>query len=116
MKNTGRMSGNVQGIKRDGNQGYGFRMANRGLPFGEFPGNDGKGYLVRTESGVRIAMTCFGQELFFDATNPDARSYVWSKIKQNYWDKGARLCTGWMWRSRNTLPMTIPITDISWEA
>ena len=50
-----------------------------------------KGYLVRTESGVRIAMTCFGQELFFDATNPDARSYVWSKIKENYWDKGARL-------------------------
>ena len=31
-----------------------------------------KGYLVRTEHGVRISMTCFGQELFFDATNPEA--------------------------------------------
>lgn len=50
-----------------------------------------KGYLVRTEHGLRISMTCFGQELFFDATNPDARAFVWSKIKQNYWDQGARL-------------------------
>lgn len=50
-----------------------------------------KGYLVRTETGVRIAMRCFGQELFFDATNPEARSYVWNKIKENYWDQGARL-------------------------
>ena len=70
-----------------------------------------KGYLVRTESGVRIAMTCFGQELFFDATNPDARSYVWSKIKENYWE---RVFTGWMWRSRNIPPMISAITDISW--
>lgn len=50
-----------------------------------------KGYLVRTEKGVRIAMTCFGQELFFDATNPEARSFVWGKIKENYWDKGIKL-------------------------
>ena len=50
-----------------------------------------KGYLVRTENGVRISMTCFGQELFFDATNPEARAFVWSKIKQNYWDNGAKL-------------------------
>ena len=50
-----------------------------------------KGYLVRTEHGVRISMTCFGQEVFFDATNPDARNYVWNKIKESYWDKGARL-------------------------
>lgn len=50
-----------------------------------------KGYLVRTEQGVRITMTCFGQEVFYDATNPDARTYVWDKIKENYWDKGARL-------------------------
>ena len=50
-----------------------------------------KGYLVRTEHGVRISMTCFGQELFFDATNPEARAYVWEKIKKNYWEQGAKL-------------------------
>ncbi len=50
-----------------------------------------KGYLVRTEHGVRISMTCFGQELFFDATNPEARAFVWGKVKSNYWDQGAKL-------------------------
>lgn len=50
-----------------------------------------KGYLVQTESGVRITMLCGGNEVFFDATNPEARDYVWKKIKQNYWDQGARL-------------------------
>lgn len=50
-----------------------------------------KGYLVRTEEGVRITMLCEGNEVFFDATNPDARAFVWDKIKKNYWDQGARL-------------------------
>lgn len=50
-----------------------------------------KGYLVRTERGVRITMQCFGQEVFMDPTNPGTREFVWSKSKQNYWDKGVRL-------------------------
>lgn len=50
-----------------------------------------KGYLVRTEEGVRITMLCGGNEVFFDATNPEARAFVWEKIRQNYWDQGARL-------------------------
>ena len=40
-----------------------------------------KGYLVRTEHGVPLTMLCGGNEVFFDATNPDARTYVWEKIK-----------------------------------
>ncbi|MCI5648054.1 MAG: TIM-barrel domain-containing protein [Fusicatenibacter sp.] len=50
-----------------------------------------KGYLVRCEEGVRLTMLCGGNEVFFDATNPEARSYVWEKIKKNYYDQGAKL-------------------------
>jgi alpha-D-xyloside xylohydrolase len=50
-----------------------------------------KGYLVRTNRGVPVTMTCMGDEVFFDATNPEARAYVWQKCKQNYYDQGARL-------------------------
>jgi len=50
-----------------------------------------KGMLVRTERGIRTTMQCFGQETFMDPTNPATREFVWSKCKQNYWDKGVRL-------------------------
>ncbi|KAF2994680.1 hypothetical protein E8E13_001898 [Curvularia kusanoi] len=50
-----------------------------------------KGYLIRTERGERIAMTFQGNTLHFDATNPSARDYVWSKAKQNYYSKGIKL-------------------------
>lgn len=50
-----------------------------------------KGYLVRTERGVRVTMQCFGQEVFMDPTNPGTREFVWNKCKQNYWDDGVRL-------------------------
>ena len=36
-------------------------------------------------------MLCGGNEVFFDATNPDAKTYVWEKIKKNYYDQGATL-------------------------
>lgn len=50
-----------------------------------------KGYLVRTERGVRVTMCKYGQEVFIDPTNPGTREFVWDKVKQNYWDKGVRL-------------------------
>lgn len=50
-----------------------------------------KGYLVRTERGVRVTMQLFGQEVFMDPTNPGTREFVWNKAKQNYWDNGVRL-------------------------
>ena len=49
------------------------------------------GYLVRAENGLRHTMNICDRVTFFDATNPDARSYVWKKVKEHYWDKGARL-------------------------
>ena len=50
-----------------------------------------KGLLVRTERGYRIGMDFQGNTIHFDATNPEARSYVWEKIKKNYYDQGIRI-------------------------
>lgn len=47
-----------------------------------------RGLLIRQEKGVPVSMTCLGNTLFFDATNPEARQYVWDKVKANYYDKG----------------------------
>ncbi|KAL9115737.1 MAG: hypothetical protein Q9227_000105 [Pyrenula ochraceoflavens] len=50
-----------------------------------------KGLLIRTDRGVRTAMTFMGDTVHFDATNPDARTYVWQKAKQNYYSKGVKI-------------------------
>ena len=50
-----------------------------------------KGLLIRTERGVRTAMTFQGQTIHFDPTNPAARDYVWNKAKQNYYKKGIKV-------------------------
>ncbi|WP_100398770.1 glycoside hydrolase family 31 protein [Bacillus sp. FJAT-44742] len=50
-----------------------------------------KGLLVRTDRGIRTTMDFLGNTVFFDATNPDARKYVWEKAKKNYYDKGTNL-------------------------
>lgn len=50
-----------------------------------------KGYLIRTERGVRAGQDFQGATIYFDATNPEAREYVWNKAKQNYYDKGIKV-------------------------
>ncbi|MCQ4086562.1 glycoside hydrolase family 31 protein [Saccharibacillus sp. JS10] len=50
-----------------------------------------KGYLIRSDRGVRTQFRFLGENEIFDATNPKGRKYLWSKIKQNYYDKGIRL-------------------------
>ena len=50
-----------------------------------------KGYLTRTDRGVRTHMLMCGNQVFIDPTNPEARDYVWNKAKQNYYEKGIRL-------------------------
>lgn len=47
-----------------------------------------KGYLVRSENGVKINMLMIDPTSFTDVTNPEARNYLWEKIKQNYVDMG----------------------------
>jgi alpha-D-xyloside xylohydrolase len=53
-----------------------------------------KGCLIRTERGYRIGMDFQGNTVHYDATNGEARSYVWRKVKKNYYDKGIR--TFWL--------------------
>jgi alpha-D-xyloside xylohydrolase len=50
-----------------------------------------RGLLIRTERGIRIGMTFQGNTVHFDATNPEARAYVWEKAKKNYYDKGVKI-------------------------
>lgn len=51
-----------------------------------------KGYLIKAEKGVNFAMMeWFPASIFFDATNPKARNFVWSKCKKNYYDHGIRI-------------------------
>jgi len=50
-----------------------------------------QGLLVRTEGGVRTNFEFMGNTVFYDATHPKAREFVWSVAKKNYFDKGIRL-------------------------
>lgn len=49
------------------------------------------GFLVRTERGVRTTMEFMGNTVFFDATHPGAREFVWNVAKRNYYEKGIRM-------------------------
>ena len=53
-----------------------------------------KGLLIRTERGFRVGLDFQGATIHFDATNPNAREYVWNKVKKNYYDKGIK--TFWL--------------------
>lgn len=50
-----------------------------------------RGYLLRSDRGVRTQFQFLGQNAIFDATNPEARSYLWSIIKKNYYDHGIKI-------------------------
>ena len=52
--------------------------------FGEMSDN---GYLVRTDRGCGDHMTWMGNTIFYDATHPGARKFVFDKCKKNYYDK-----------------------------
>ena len=52
---------------------------------------DQQGLLVRAEYGEQVGMRFVEDSMFYDATNPRAREYVWQKCKQNYYDFGIRI-------------------------
>lgn len=56
--------------------------------FGEMNDN---GYLVRTDRGCGNHMTWMGNTIFYDATHPGARKFVFDKCRKNYYDKGIRI-------------------------
>lgn len=49
------------------------------------------GYLINVERGHRIAMNFQGETIHFDATNPEARKFIWSKANENYYKKGVKI-------------------------
>ena len=50
-----------------------------------------KGYLIRTDRGFRVGLDFQGATIHYDATNPEARDYVWNKVKENYYEKGIQV-------------------------
>lgn len=48
-----------------------------------------EGFLIRSEHGKSLGQ--LGNAAIFDATNPEARNYVWEKIHKNYYEKGIRI-------------------------
>lgn len=56
-----------------------------------YPEMENNNYLIRAERGMPISMGFGGYSNFFDATNPEARAYVWEKCKKNYYDLGIKL-------------------------
>ena len=50
-----------------------------------------KGLLIRCDRGVQVGLDFMSPTIHYDATNPAARAFVWSKAKQNYYDKGVKL-------------------------
>lgn len=49
-----------------------------------------KGLLVQTDHGLNVQMSFHGNNVFYDATNPEARRYVWEKCRQNYQSLGIK--------------------------
>ncbi|MCR5625067.1 MAG: family 31 glucosidase [Lachnospiraceae bacterium] len=49
-----------------------------------------KGYLIKSDRGVLVNMTWMGNTIFYDATHPGAREFVWNKCKENYYDMGIK--------------------------
>lgn len=50
-----------------------------------------RGLLVRTERGVQTQMEFVSSTVFYDATNPEARRFIWETVKKNYYDSGVRI-------------------------
>lgn len=46
--------------------------------------------LIRTERGPGPLVYCRGAETYYDSTNPEARKFVWGRVKKNYYELGVR--------------------------
>ena len=50
-----------------------------------------RGLLIRNDRGPSNHTEFVHPAVFYDATNPKAREFVWEVVKRNYYDKGIRL-------------------------
>lgn len=53
-----------------------------------------RGFLVGVDRGQRIHMNWMGETVFFDATHPGAREFIWARAKESYYAHGIR--TFWL--------------------
>ena len=56
-----------------------------------FPEMLEKGYLIRTERGVRVGLDFEGATVHCDVTHPGAREFLWERVRHNYYEKGIRV-------------------------
>lgn len=50
-----------------------------------------KGLLARVDRGMQYSMDFCGNTVPYDATNPEAREFVWNVVKKNYYEKGIKI-------------------------
>ncbi len=50
-----------------------------------------RGLLARVERGMPYSTDFCGTNIPYDPTNPEARAYIWQKVKKNYYDKGIKI-------------------------
>jgi len=50
-----------------------------------------RGLLIRTERGIPVLFTFRGITTIFDATNPEARTFIWEKVRENYYRYGIKM-------------------------
>ena len=50
-----------------------------------------RGLLIRTERGIPVLFTFRGITTIFDATNPEARKFIWEKVRENYYRYGIKM-------------------------
>ncbi len=51
-----------------------------------------RGYLMRTDRGNALSGSGWmGATVYYDATHPGAREYVWQQARKNYYEKGVRI-------------------------
>ncbi len=50
-----------------------------------------KNYTLKAEKGINHFFMFLGPQTYYDATHPGARKFLWSKVKENYYDAGIRM-------------------------
>lgn len=73
-----------------------------------------KGMLVSADRGSGLHMTWMGNTVFYDATNPEARRFVWDKCRETITAR-VYAASGWTSWSRSTVRTTSTITVITPE-
>lgn len=56
-----------------------------------YPEMEKRGLLLRTERGVPITFLFRGPTTYLDTTNPEARDFIWQKVKENYYKYGIKM-------------------------